>query len=130
MADGRLGRNVDMHFWQQVDVCQLEKFMPLYDFIGSQESVSAQSHLLLRVLGLWDEYGSHGWPGPQGEFLPPVSIAFHRTNSSQEVARTFTSELLERVKYIYKEDYQMIESLGLTPERPIVRRACTPEGRG
>jgi len=122
-------KHLDPHFWLQVEPCKLWKFMPLYDFIGSHENVSAHGHLLLRELGLWEEYGSHGWPGPEDHFLPPTSHARHKTNSSEEVRKVYTPELEERVGRIYKPDYEMIQSLGLTPARPIFRRACTEEER-
>jgi len=37
---------------------------------------------------------------------------------------------LERVKRIYKQDYEMIDSLDLTPERPVFRRACRVDEKG
>ena len=54
-------RQQNEHWRPQVDVCVLNKFMPLYDFVGSYESLSNHSRLVLQELGLWEEYGANGW---------------------------------------------------------------------
>ena len=112
------------HWTPQSINCHLDKFLPLYDFVGSQENLSEHARIVLKDLGLWEEYGASGWPGGEDEFLPLQSNAHHKTESSQQSQSMYTPELLDKVKTIYKEDYDMIESLGLTGEHPVIRRQC------
>ena len=81
--------------------------------------------MVLEDLGLWDEYGAGGWPGPSDEFLPQENTYTKKTDSGAKLSDMYTPELMKKVKGIYQEDYQIIEGLGLSPDRPVFRRACT-----
>ena len=112
------------HWTPQSINCHLDKFLPLYDYVGSLENLSEHARIILKDLGLWEEYGASGWPGPHDEFLPWQSKAHHKTNSSSKVDSMYTPELLDKVKTIFKEDYDMIASLGLTADKPVMRKKC------
>jgi len=119
-------RGYDSHWRPQVMQCGLEKFVDLFDFIGSQENLSEHSRILLKEMGLWDKYGANGWPEEMDEFLPPkrISKSGHSTGADKHVEDMYTPELLKQVQWLYREDYDLIRRLGLTPEHPIFRKPC------
>ena len=49
------------HWRPQRFMCNLEKFLPAYNFVGSFDHLKEHAEKLLRGLGLWDDYGSSGW---------------------------------------------------------------------
>lgn len=114
------------HWRPQSDHCNLRKFLPLYDFIGSHQNLSAHSRLLLKELGVWEKYGRRGWLNNKG-FLQVQSMAHHRTDSNTHAKEILTPELIETIRDIYGEDYDMIDRVGLTDQWPVFRRKCLPD---
>jgi len=99
-------RQYDTHWRPQLVQCNLEKFLPLFDIIGSQENLSQHARILLKMSALWEKYGKRGWPTAQDEFLPSKSRAAHYTGADNYVRSMYTQEMLLQVHEIYHEDYQ------------------------
>lgn len=58
--------NTNPHWRPQRFMCNLEKFLPAYNFLGSFEHLAGHAAALLRGAGLWEEYGARGW-GSRGK---------------------------------------------------------------
>lgn len=111
------------HWRPQRFMCNLEKFLPAYDFVGSFDKLREHTELLLRSKGLWDEYGASGWvstttamrrrpPPDAGGAIFDKNLAAHRQKNT-EPSSYWTPELLAKAKRAYKLDYDMFDAIGL-----------------
>ena len=51
----------DDHWNPQSHFYDLDKWLPVMDFVGSFESLAEDTEILLRKLGAWEEFGTNGW---------------------------------------------------------------------
>jgi len=49
------------HWNPQSQFYDLDKWLPVIDFVGSFESLAEDTETLLRKLGAWEEFGANGW---------------------------------------------------------------------
>ena len=118
------------HWRPQRFMCNLEKFLPLYNFVGSFAHLKEHAEALLRQAGLWEEFGARGWalkkgggrgwsagrvgtpsPGAEGAMFQK-NTAWHADGAGTKKERYYTPELLARVKKAYAMDYEMFDSIG------------------
>ena len=62
------------HWRPQRYVCNLERYLGAYDFVGSFAQLENHTRLLLERKGLWEKFGATGWTK-----LPP-SLIRHKGN--------------------------------------------------
>ena len=120
------------HWKPQRFTCNLEKFLPAYSFVGRYESLRDHAETLLRALGLWEDFGSHGWaerptkerfkpdpnaPAPLRDELFARS-AKHHTNSGNRKAGYLTPEILAKIRAAYAMDYEIFDALDAHPDAP------------
>lgn len=135
------------HWRSQRLMCNIEKFLPLYNFVGSFSQLRNHTEILLRSAGLWERYGKSGWGRPtRGRAKrprPPArntaesltfdavaggamferNTAWHRAPQSREGSEAkqyWTPELLSRVRAAYKMDFDMFDAINFTFDGPPV----------
>ena len=120
-------------------MCNMEKFLPLYNFVGSFTHLKEHTELMLRKAGLWDEFGAQGWPlkapggsgkvparGPTGSMFQK-NTAWHADGTSSKTEQYYTPELLERVKKAYAMDYEMLSQIGALGSEPTTGAAWSAD---
>ena len=120
-------RQYEEHLRPQAYTCGLDKFMPLFDYVGSQEHLGPHTRMMLQGLNLWDDNGVEDWDTSKA-FLQQPSMAGLRTYSDERAPMIYTEELLKAVKQVYKVDYDMIQSVGLVSDEPVFLRGCDYQG--
>ncbi len=133
-----LHAKVNPHWKPQRLMCELDKFLPAYNFVGSYAHVGAHSRALLEALGdgVWAEAGASGWGTPakltfsmarahnivrkaptnltgDADVFLSSNTANHKTKSHEMMAKFYDAELLARVRRAYAMDYEMFEAIGL-----------------
>ena len=75
------------HWKPQRYQCSLEKFLPVFSFIGRYENIREHAETLLRAANLWDDFGKSGWAPTfvKRPISPHRSLAEH--NASNDVLR-------------------------------------------
>jgi hypothetical protein len=112
------------HWRPQRFMCGLEEYLPHCQYVGRFEHLHEDTHELLAHLGLWQEYGSSGWPRV-GEMFGAAdrgSDANPATDTKTLYPRYFTPELEALARRAYAEDYRWLERVqwGLkTPGVPV-----------
>lgn len=101
------------HWRPQIYMCQLEKYLQLFNFVGSVEFGSVHVKALFDDLGLWAPFGAHGWGRDKTEAFLQYNRASHKTGSHDKLGKYYTPELLARVREAYAMDYKMMELIGL-----------------
>jgi hypothetical protein len=127
------------HWRPQRFMCNLEKFLPLYTFVGSFTHLREHTELMLRQANLWEEFGARGWPlkapggsgkvparGPTGSMFQK-NTAWHADGTSSKTEQYYTPELLERVKKAYAMDYEMLESINALGSEPTTGAAWSAD---
>lgn len=133
----------DPHFRPQMLSCGLDHLLPAYDFIGSFQHISKHTKLLLKKVGMWDEYGSkyddgNGAmkgslcmrPSPirEANFTPDGfnqlsriknRTTSHATQSSKKMSQYYTPELLSKVKKAFHWDYAIWDDLVERPPHSV-----------
>jgi len=131
--------NTNPHWRPQRFMCNLEKFLPAYNFLGSFDRLADHAERLLRGAGLWEEYGASGW-GKRGKITQLVhsakaavlpnataagfamfrfNAAWHATKRMKpEQHDLFTPELLTKVRRAYRMDYAMFDVVGAMRDAP------------
>ena len=130
-----LGPYSNAHWRPQRFMCGLDKFLPLYNFIGSFNSLREHTEMLLRATSLWDDYGATGW-GSNGRYglnikarrssqqlksLPifAKNVAWHRASKSDRKTEYLTPDLVEKLKRAYWQDYDMLNRIGWNDDLPV-----------
>mmetsp|Transcript_12819 Transcript_12819/g.19226 ORF Transcript_12819/g.19226 Transcript_12819/m.19226 type:complete len:361 (+) Transcript_12819:1-1083(+) len=129
-----LGPKTNPHWRPQRYLCNLEKFLPLYNFIGSFSHLFEHNKRMLQALGLWEQYGQSGWSRPQRvkrfrrpldpihqNISTPHSAMFERNIASHRMRRKefdfvyanlLTPQLIDKIKRAYWMDYEMLNAIG------------------
>lgn len=118
------------HWRPQRFMCNLEKFLPAYNFVGSFSRLRDHAERLLRATGIWEEYGRSGWlphtfpharphlrSGSKlgnGTAIFEHNTAAHRARHNGKTEAYWTPELLARVKEAYQMDYDMFAAINFT----------------
>lgn len=147
-----LHAGTNAHWKPQRYHCSLEKFLPKYQFVGRYESLRDHAEMLLRSLGLWDEYGAAGWghrdkrkrllPKP-GDRVPVRDGLFaqkakHSTHAEQRKAEYLTPPILAKLRAMYAMDYELLDAIGAASHgdpvagggwAPLRRRLCDGKRR-
>ena len=110
------------HWRPQRYLSNMEKLLPVFNFVGAYEHLTLHAEMLLRSLGLWDVYGASGW-WRKGRRYKADSIfaangAKHRTKHKRSQSQYYTPALLAKVKAAYKMDYDMLDAIGYGTEYP------------
>lgn len=99
----------DIHFKPQAQFCGLRYVK--YDAVGQMER-REDARTILERAGLWDDFGKTGW-GPGGisafgeEFQASDNHEATPHGTSLLVCKYYTPALLERVRSIYHEDFEL-----------------------
>ncbi|KAJ1454986.1 Sulfotransferase, partial [Pelagophyceae sp. CCMP2097] len=123
-----LHANTNPHWRLQRYMCNLEKFLPAYNFVGSFDSLYSHTRRLLEAKGLWEDYGATGWtstqatPEEKNGALFEKNLAEHQT-PSKNLTAYYTPELLARVHRAYAPDYEMLHAIGFNHDRPTTGAA-------
>ena len=72
-------QSLDIHFRPQSFFCGFGSLS--YDIVGRYEQLTNDTERILRKAGLWEEYGSHGWPG--GKFVATQSSSSNHVGSHE-----------------------------------------------
>lgn len=106
-----LSSTVDLHWRLQTNVCGFGHIP--YNFVGDFGRVQEHARALLRLVGLWDTFGAHDWPGggDGSMFSRNTTQSKHFTGASERVAMLFTPRLLRKVEDEYRADYAVINSV-------------------
>ncbi|KAH8073747.1 chondroitin 4-sulfotransferase [Aureococcus anophagefferens] len=117
-------------------MCNMEKFLPAYNFVGSFDHLGDHAEKLLRALGLWEAYGAAGWTkalkrtvvdkikgavggGDDGGRMFQKNAAWHQTTKMKpENHDLYTPELLAKVRRAYAMDYEMFDAVGFGGDEP------------
>ena len=135
LPDG-LHPNTNPHWRPQRFMCNMEKFLPAYNFVGSFDHLGDHAEKLLRALGLWEAYGAAGWTkalkrtvvdkikgavggGDDGGRMFQKNAAWHQTTKMKpENHDLYTPELLAKVRRAYAMDYEMFDAVGFGGDEP------------
>ena len=128
--------NTNPHWRPQRFMCNMEKFLPAYNFVGSFDHLGDHAEKLLRALGLWEAYGAAGWTkalkrtvvdkikgavggGDDGGRMFQKNAAWHQTTKMKpENHDLYTPELLAKVRRAYAMDYEMFDAVGFGGDEP------------
>lgn len=111
-----LHAGTDPHWRPQVLIGNLKKFLPLVNFFGNFTCLHLHATKLLQEAGLWQRFAEKGW-GPTGEFtMFEENVAINGTNACQRMGEYYTPQMMKKVKLAYRNDYQLLHSLGLDKE--------------
>lgn len=94
--------------WVQQHFRMEEKYWPFINFVGRHENVEEDAKRLLKQIGAWEEYGSHGWGTNYQDpifFKGSNQQQVHTTNSREKYGHYFTPELERKVEQFYAVDY-------------------------
>ena len=80
------------------------------NFVGRFENKKADTHRLLKKIGVFEEFGASGWGKDEnGDWTLPIfgghNLAPQRTNSGSEMGNYYTEEVRKLVSKYYREDY-------------------------
>mmetsp|Transcript_29931 Transcript_29931/g.96579 ORF Transcript_29931/g.96579 Transcript_29931/m.96579 type:complete len:365 (-) Transcript_29931:41-1135(-) len=120
-----LGPYSNAHWRPQRFMCSLDKFLPLYNFVGSFGQLQRHAEDLLRATGLWDDYGAWGWsgdrrfssalkkknPGKPGGPIFSRNMAAHRARDTDRKDDYLTDDLKKTLRRAYWQDYEMLDNL-------------------
>lgn len=123
--------NTGLHAWTnphwrpQRFMCNIERFLGAYTFVGSFSKLRDHTERLLRAKGLWGEYGSDGWLPVQrrkrqpkrdvaGEGIFARNNAWHKAPHRNAMKNYWTNGLLDRVRAAYQMDYDMFAAINFT----------------
>jgi len=92
----------DTHWNPQSQFYDLDKWLPVMDFVGSFENLAEDTETLLRKLGAWEEFGADGW-GEDG-----ASAMFHSNTSNEDNVRKYyrNATTKERVMILMAPDFK------------------------
>ena len=107
----RLAPSTDPHWRPQRYFCNLERFAPVYNFIGSFADITAHAEALLRRTGLWTSVGASGWGVEGGAMFQSAPLWQHASGAAQSYREHFTPELERLARDAYRADYRFIARL-------------------
>ena len=79
----------------------------LINFVGKHDNNMADSHLMLKKIGAFEEFGASGWGTFRNESIFQKNHAGHGTGSSSRIDKYYTPELRKRVFEHVRGDYEM-----------------------
>ena len=116
------------HWKPQRFQCSLEKFLPVFSFVGRYEHIREHAEALLRAKGLWESFGKEGWApafyrkDKRNQTLRDAIFdraAAHSTNANNRYRDYYQKGDLRRVATTaYVPDYDMLRVLG-TGDAPV-----------
>ena len=107
------------HWKPHVYMCNLFKFLPAMNFVGSFDHLGNHTRALLGRLGLWEQYGASGWGKGGAEAMFQSNTVYHRSSDSAKAGHT-DAVTEQAVRAAYWMDYAVMERLGIVrrDERP------------
>ena len=136
--------NTNPHWRPQRFMCNMEKFLPAYNFVGSFDHLQDHAEKLLRSLGLWEDYGKSGWSRAGKPKLTAAertrarakaavgiedtgagamfekNAAWHQTQKMKPANHDlYTPALLAKIKRAYAMDYEMFDAIGFGGLEPV-----------
>ena len=93
----------DPHWQTQRSIID-EKWCPFINFIGHVETAEHDMQRLLRVLGLREKYGAHGWGSNNSRVFAKHYMQSRATGSGDKILIYYTEDLWDRVSKVYSED--------------------------
>jgi chondroitin 4-sulfotransferase 11/chondroitin 4-sulfotransferase 13/dermatan 4-sulfotransferase 1 len=99
--------SMDEHWRPQHLVCDLQRWLPHYQFQGNFSHLRAHTKFLLQGMNLFDDFG-RGWKS-KGEQLDlfEVKTDWHHTDTSEKLKQYYTRELADLALDFYKTDYEI-----------------------
>eukprot|EP00890_Picochlorum_soloecismus_P003384 jgi/Picsp_1/4046/NSC_01557-R1_protein len=91
-------QSLDIHFRPQSFFCGFGSLS--YDIVGRYEQLANDTENILRTAGLWEDFGSHGWPG--GKFLATQSSSSNHMGSH---------EMYDICKFLSNRSLTVLEAL-------------------
>ena len=67
------------HWRPQSNFCSLTTHIEAFNFVGNFEKIEAHTQMLLKAVGVWDDYGSNGWGADQNSSMFKRNQAKHQT---------------------------------------------------
>lgn len=79
------------------------------NFVGKFENRMADTHVLLKQIGAFEEFGASGWGTFENKSLSifETNLARHKTGSAQKMGQYYTPGIQERVFEHYRGDYEL-----------------------
>ena len=102
----------------QSNFCSLTTHVEAFNFVGNFEHLEAHAQLLLKGVGIWDEFGSNGWGLDHNKSMVQRNQAKHQTGSSSTKIADFlpANSDLRRIAYgYYKADFEFFKSIRVPP---------------
>ncbi len=96
----------DIHWQPQHKRMNMDNWK-LINFVGKMENVMNDTHLLLKRIGAFEEFGASGWGEFRNESIFQSNAAGHQTGSSKKVKEYYTPELFNQVLEHVRGDYEM-----------------------
>lgn len=94
------------HWNPQHDRLQKASNWKLINFVGKIENRMADTHLMLKQIGAFEEFGASGWGEFHNESIFQSNLAVHKTGSSDKIKQYYTPKLRKRVFEYFREDYE------------------------
>jgi hypothetical protein len=107
--------------WQPQSARVSESIWSTINFVGHMDHVETDAEQLLRVTGLWDEFGATGWgrlrhtsgkngsdsgSDPVDSIFHDTASVHHATDSAHRLREYYTEALEQVVERLYRSDYQ------------------------
>lgn len=99
--------SMDEHWRPQHLVCDLERWLPYYQFQGNFSHLQTHTKFLLQGVGIFDEFG-RGW-GDDGLDIFEKKIDWHHTDTSEKLTEYYTKELADKAMAFYNTDYELFQ---------------------
>lgn len=112
------------HWKPQRFLCSLEKFAPVFHFVGRYENKREHIEALLRALGLWEDFGASGWAPPNRHNHTVLRdalfdrTAMHRTDADRRYSEFYTGDLEAIARGAYAMDYDLLATLAADDGAP------------
>ena len=120
----------NQHWRPQSMFCGFEKFMPLYNFVGSFSHLQEHAKIFLQGTDIWDTFGAHGWGEHNGSMFER-NVAMHRTSAGAVSGRLKIdaaqakqsydellppgSEIRKKAFLYYRRDFEMFAKITTPP---------------
>ena len=99
----------DPHWNPQYNRLQNSSNWKLINFVGKLENKMADTHMMLKQIGAFEEFGAVGWSEFHNESIFQSNRAVHQTGSSNKMAQHYTPYLRKRVVEHYRKDYELFD---------------------